>query len=121
MTVADIEIPLLLDTCAQITILPEEMIPTTAKTGEKVRVKGYVGCAKLREMVRVRIKVEDRTWFETVALAPSSELNRKGLLVVNLCMEESWELLDLVRQREFAVCAVETRGGRKDKEKSEKE
>ena len=74
-TVADLEIPLLLDTGAQITILPEEIVPTTAKIGEKVHVKGYVGCAKLREMARVKIKAEDMTWFETVALAPSSELN----------------------------------------------
>ena len=84
-------------------------------------VKGYVGCAKLREMARVKIKVEDMTWFETVALAPSSELNGKGILAVNVCKKESWEIHDLVRQREFAVCAVESRGGRKDRENSEKE
>ena len=51
-----------------------------------------------------------------MALTPSSELNGKGLLVVNLCKEEFWELLDLVSQRKFAVCSVETRGGRKDRE-----
>ena len=120
VTMAYMEIPLLLDTGTHITILLEVIVPTTAKTGE-VCVKGYLGCAKLREMARVKIKVEDMTWFETVALAPSSELNGKGLLAVNLCKKESWEILDLVRQREFAVCAVETRGGRKDREKSKKE
>ena len=58
MTVAYLEIPLLLDTGTQISILPEEIVPTTANTGEKVRVKGYVGCAKLREMASVKTKVE---------------------------------------------------------------
>jgi len=38
-TVADLEFPLLLDSGAQISILPEEIVPTTAKTGETV-VKG---------------------------------------------------------------------------------
>jgi len=38
-----------------------------------------VGGTKLREIARVKFKVEDRTWLETLALVPSSELNGKEL------------------------------------------
>ena len=39
--VADRQLPLLIDTGAQVTVLPEEAVPAAAKTGNKVRVKGY--------------------------------------------------------------------------------
>ena len=56
----DLEISILLDTGAQITIFPEEVVPAAAKGGVKVRMKGYVVSLKLREVAEVRIRLGKR-------------------------------------------------------------
>lgn len=82
--IADQEVLVLLYTGVQITILPEEVVPVEAKTGDKVRVKGYVGKSELRDVAKVKIRVGNRTWEETVALVKGSEISWKGLLAINL-------------------------------------
>jgi len=108
-TICDLEVPLVLDTGVQITVLLEEVVPAASETGHKVWVKGYVGDSELRDLAIVKMKIGGHVWNETVALVSSAELNGKGLLAVRLDMEELWELLDLLRKNELKVQALETR------------
>ena len=68
------ELLLLLDTGAQISVIPDELIPSAARTGEEVRVKGFNGVAEQRNIAITKIKIGDKKFEEKVALAKLEEL-----------------------------------------------
>ena len=115
------QLPLLLDTGAQISVMPAELVPTSAKTGDKVRIKGFNGVAELRDLAEVKIKVGDKEFVERVALADLDELEGKGLLALNLKKKDSWEIMSMLCDGEKSVRAVETRSVVKRREVSDRE
>ena len=74
------ELPLLLETGAQISVMPDELISSAARTGDKVRVKEFNGVAELRDIAVTKIKIGDKESEEKVALAKLEELGGKGIL-----------------------------------------
>jgi len=56
-----------------------------------------------------------------VALVNSEEIDDRGLLVVNLRSEETWEWLDKLSEKELGVSVLETRAQEREKEKKERE
>ena len=68
--------------------MPDELIPSAARTGDKVRVKGINGIAELRDIAITKIKIGDKEFEEKVALAMLEELEGKGILALNL--KEYW-------------------------------
>ena len=63
------QLPLLLDTGAQISVMPAELVPTSAKAGDKVRIKKFNGIAELRDYAEVRIKEGDKEFVERVCIS----------------------------------------------------
>ena len=51
------QLPVLLDSGADISVLPEEVVPAVAKIQDKVRLNGYDGKSKLREVTWVTIRL----------------------------------------------------------------
>ena len=82
--VGDTTLLLLLDTGAQISVFPVEVVPEAVRTGEQVRVEGYSGNSELRELAKVEIVLGEKVLHEKVALASMRELDGKGLLALNL-------------------------------------
>ena len=80
--IGDYELLLLLDTGAHISIIPEEIIPPAAKTGEVVRVKGFTGVAELRSIAKVKINVNGVLRDYKVALCPGKDMGDKGILAI---------------------------------------
>jgi len=66
-TIGDSKLPLLLDSGAQISVIPEEVVPSIARTGESIKVKGFTGGSQLRETARVKIRIGDKVLDELVA------------------------------------------------------
>ena len=91
------ELPLLLETGAQISVMPDELISLAARTGDKVRVKGFNGVAELRDIAVTKIKIGDKELEEKVALAKLEELGGKGILA----FLEYYEYMLSVREKWF--------------------
>ena len=101
------ELPLLLDTGAQISVMPDELIPSAARTGDEVSVKGFNGIAELRDIAVTKIKIGDKEFEEKVALAKLEELEGKGILALNPREKDSWDIMNMLSEREKRVCEVE--------------
>ena len=67
-SVGDITFPAILDSGADICVLPEEIVPATSRINEKVRINGYDGKSEVREMAEVRIKIGNVVLKEKVVL-----------------------------------------------------
>ena len=67
------DIQLLLDTGAQICVMPEEMVPDAAKTGGLVKVKEHSGLVRVRDVAEIDLVVGDLKLHEKVALASTAE------------------------------------------------
>ncbi len=117
----DQTLPLLLDTGAQMSVIPEEMVPASAKTGRKVQLKGYNGKIDEAEVACVSLCVGKRVWKGEVALVKGSDLDGKGILAINLKDNMAWEIMSEYREDVKAVNAVETRQQRIVNEREERE
>ena len=113
------ELPHLLDTCAQISVMPDELIPSAARTGDKVRVKGFNGVAELRDIAVTKIKIRDKEFEEKVALAKLEELEGKGILALNLREKDSWDIMNMMSERGKRVGEVETRAMVKERKEND--
>jgi len=80
----DDKLLLLLNTSALISVIPEEIIPPTAKTGEVVTVKVFTGVAELRSIANVKINVNGVLRDYEVSLCPREDMGNKGILAINL-------------------------------------
>ncbi len=87
----------LCDTGAQISVIPEEMVPPAAKTGQTVQLKGYNGRVDEAEMARVSMCIGSRKWTGDVALVSGCDLNGKGILAINLRDQDSWNIINEFR------------------------
>ncbi len=100
-------------------VIREEMVPASAKTGRKVQLKGYNGRIDEAEVANISLCVGKRVWKGEMALVKGSELDGKGILEINLKDNVAWEIMS--RENVKAVNAVETRLQRREKEREEKE
>ncbi len=115
-TLYDQPLPLLLDTGAQLSVVPEEMVPPAARTGNKVHLKGYNGRVDEAELAKISLCVGKRIWKGEAALVKGSDLDGKGILAVDLRDREAWEIMCEFRGKSFEVNSVETRHQRKERE-----
>ena len=109
----------MLDTGAQISVMPDELIPSAARTGDKVKVKGFNGVAELRDIAVTKIKIGDKVFEENVALAKLEELKGKGILAFNLREKDSWVIMNMLSEREKRVCEVQTRAMVKERKEND--
>jgi len=119
--IGDYEVPFLLDSGAQISVVPIEFVPEAAKTGETVKVKGFGGEAVSREVAKVKIHLGSKILDERVVLASSCDLEGKGILAVDLRSSKLWEIIAEFKEDFKSVNIVETRAQAKDRVESEKE
>ena len=91
-TVNGKEATLLLDTGAEISLIPEEWISNDKLDGRYVTVNGP-GCTRRRKTAMIDFIVGMRENGERVALAPARELDNMGIIKVDLAIEEDREML----------------------------
>ena len=92
---------LLLDTGAEISLIPEEWINNDKLDGRYVTVNGP-GCIRRRKTAMIDFIVGTREYGERVALAPARELDNMGIITVDLAIEEDREML-----LELMKCSME--------------
>ncbi len=86
-------IPAVIDSGADITALPKELVPEVARLDETVMVHSYDGNVKVREMAAVKVILGDVTLTEKVALASMVELGGKALLSLPLLHQDKRTIL----------------------------
>ena len=118
-TLYDQPLPLLLDTGAQLSVVPEEMVPVSARTGSKVHLKGYKGRVDEAELAKISLCVGKRVWKGEAALVKGSDIDGKGILAVDLRDKEAWEIMCEFREKSLEINCVETRQQRKERESEE--
>ena len=62
------QLPVLLDTGAQMTVVPEELIPPVAHTGKKMKLRYFVGSTREVGTACVSLVFGDMEWKGEVAL-----------------------------------------------------
>jgi len=67
-----------LDNSAQISVIPEEIIPPA------LRVEGFTGVAEIMSFAKVKINVNDVLRDYEVGLCPREDMGDKGILVITL-------------------------------------
>ena len=82
----------MLDTGAEISLIPEEWIRNDKLDGRYVTVNGP-GCTRRRKTAMIDFIVCTREYGERVALAPARELDNMGIIKVDLAIEEDREML----------------------------
>ena len=82
----------MLDTGAEISLIPEEWISNDRLDGRHVTVNGP-GCTRRRITAMIDFIVGTREYGERVALAPARELDNMGIIKVDLATEEDREML----------------------------
>ncbi len=102
-------IPAVIDSGADITVWPKELVPKVARLDETVTIHSYDRNVKVREMAVVKITLGDVTLNEKVALASMVELGGKALLSLPLLNQDKRTVLLDALQKQKAVCAVQTR------------
>ena len=76
------EAEVVIDTGAQITVVPGKFVYSDNLTGETVSILGVNGDPMPYQTACIPITVQNKTKFETVAVAPEDQLNAKVLLSV---------------------------------------
>jgi len=54
-------------------VIPEEIVPDGAKTGEHINVKHYQGSVRVRNVAKIYISVGDLKLHKKVAIASTTE------------------------------------------------
>ncbi len=109
VSICEVSKPAILDSGADISILPEEVVPTAARLNETVSVVSYDGRQKVRELAEVNIRMGEDVLRERVALASMEELGGRALIALPLLNEKKRNLLLSVLERQRRVCSVQTR------------
>ena len=122
-TLCGCQLPILLDTGAQMTVVPEELVSPIAHTGNQVQLRSFDGGVREVSTASVSMRFGEREWQGEVALVKLKELNDKGILAVNVSDSVSLEILCSYMEKETprVVSAVETRSKAKEKEEEEQE
>ena len=85
---------ILLDTGAQMIVVPEELVPPiVAHTVRKVQLHGFESSTKEIGTANVLLKFDKNDWQREVAIVEGEELNGKGLLAVSIKDSVSWVIM----------------------------
>ena len=109
--------PIQLDTSARITVLPKDVVPEEAKTGQSIIITvTAMGQTSDAETAHVSITVGNHPWSGQVALASHSELNGRALLSLDVFDSKDKALLDTLVSygNAVGVAAVTTRNMHKE-------
>ena len=95
------EVSMFLDTGTRITIVPEDLVEGRLKTGEEVRLEGFMAEPIVVPTARVKLGVEGmEDWEEVVALIPAQqEEENQVILSVNLESARGLELAILANRQ----------------------
>ena len=88
------EAEVVIDTGAQITVVPGKFVYSDNLTGETVSILGINGDPMPYQTAHIPITVQNNTKYETVAVAPEDQLNAKVLLSVPMDQTITDNLLD---------------------------
>ena len=115
------EVPIVLDSGASISVVPEEMVEEELLTGEVVAVMAFQSKEPVNlPTARVSFKVENLEWEEEVALAPNIEGQGAEVLCrFDVRSDRGFALVSLVRERE-KVLRVVTRAEAQKQEKEDR-
>ena len=113
-------IPIVLDSGATISVVPERMVEDELRTGEIVSVMAFQSKEPVNlPIAKVKFKVEHLEWEEEVALAPVIAGQKDEVLCrFDIRCDRGWQLAGLVREK-GSVLRVVTRAETK-REASEK-
>lgn len=109
VVICDVNIPAIIDSGADITVVPEEVVPVAAHSGETIRISGYDGVSKVRKVAEISIRMGDVVLREKVALVSMAELGGKALISLPLLDEKKREVLLQMLESQKNVGAVQTR------------
>ena len=88
------EAEVVIDTGAQITVVPGKFVYSDNLTGDTVSILGVNGHPMPYQTAHIPITVQNKTKYETVAVAPEDQLNAKVLLSVPMDQIITDNLLD---------------------------
>ena len=88
------EADVIIDTSAQITVVPGKFVYTDDLTGETVSILGVNGDPMPYQTAKIPITLRDNTVYETVAVASADQLNAKVLLLTPINSIITEHLLD---------------------------
>ena len=115
------EVPIVLDSGATISVVPEGMVDEELLTGKVVSVMAFQSKEPVSlPTAKVQFKVEQLEWEEEVALAPTMEGQDEEVLCrFDVRSDRGFALVSLVRERE-KVMRVVTRAEAKKQEEEDK-
>ena len=85
---------IIIDTGAQVTVVPGKFVYDDDLTGETVSILGVNGDLMPYQTATIPITLKDKTVYETVAVAPEDQLNAKVLLSTPINKQITQHLLD---------------------------
>ncbi len=109
MVICDVSIPAIIDFWADISVVSEEVVPVAPHSKETIRITGYDGVSKVRNVAETSIRMEDVILQEKVALVSMAELGGKALISLPLLDEKKRKMLLQVLEEQKNVSAVQTR------------
>ncbi len=117
------QLPCLLDSGAMMTVVPMELVPPSAYTGNKVQLRGFDGSVREVDTAQVTLNILGKDWSGVVALVEGTKLDGKGLFAVNYVNDADWEIVSEFRRNELPkqVRVVETRSMVRERKVSEKD
>ena len=112
------EVPIVLDSGATISVVPEEMVGEELLTGEVVSVMAFQSKEPVSlPTARVQFKVEHLEWEEEVALAPTVEGQGAEVLCrFDVRSDRGFALVSLVREREKVLRAEAQKQAEEDQD-----
>ena len=96
------DVELMIDTGAQITIVPGIYVYTDNLTGDSIPILGINGDPVDYQLATVSITIKGKTAIEKVAVAPANQLNARVLLAVPLDTQKADNLLETWIQKSTA-------------------
>ena len=85
---------IILDTGAQITVVPGKFIYEDNLTGESVDILGINGSPRPYQTAKIPISINNKEVEEIVAVAPEDQLNSKVLLATPMCNKATQQLIN---------------------------
>ena len=119
-----VETTIVLDSGAQVSAVPEDMVPEAQKLEETTRVSPFGGEALVLRTAEVVFKIGDLCWTERVALIPKDKGFREEVLYgIGLTTERGVELVRYMNEgkRKSEVRRVTTRAEARNEKKEEEE
>ena len=120
-----IDVSVVLDSGATISVVPEDMVGEELKTGEFVSVMAFQSRVPVNlPIARVKFKIEHLEWEEEVALAPVVEGQSGEVLCrFDIRCDRGWQLAGLVREHDKVLRVVTRAEAKKEasEQRSDKE